>query len=179
MNTIKTIGLQEALPYLSSEPESKIITFCDSTGNLETFFSYKANLIEIHKEKMKIDLGKSTVEEVGEYLRSQIIRNLLYGYSTVLFFGANEEFDIMKFFSQFKWFTKDFFENMNYLNADYIRKNKILKEDEDWDIQHQFKGLWKVREEARIFFLSAIEGNLIESFLKVNSGVSLNPIKVE
>jgi len=79
MDSINTIGLTQVLPYLNKQQESNITLFINNKGDLETFLNYKGHIIDIYKLKIKIDLGKNSVEEIGEEIRSQIIIGLHKG----------------------------------------------------------------------------------------------------
>jgi len=179
MEAVKKIKLQESLKYIEKIPEGKVTTFFNSSGQLETFFTYKANVIDIHKEKMKIDLGKSSAEEVGESLRSQICAFLQKGYIIVLNLGGNENFDIIKFFSQFPWFSKDLFKDRNYYDRNFLLKSKILTQNEDWDLTNSFKGGYQVMETSRLYFLSGAEEKDVENFMKNNSEIPLEALIVD
>ena len=178
MESTKT-SLAKVLPLIQSPADNEIRVFFNTTGQLETFFTYKANLIDIYKEKLRIDMGKKTINEYGEELRALLIKFLQYGYTIIFNFSGSETFDLIGFLKQFSWFKEDFFENKNYLSRDYLVKNKILKDEEDWDLTNIFQGGWDVRESARLHFLSELSENLIEKFFAANSKIPLKSIIVE
>ncbi len=179
MNNVKTITLPEALPFLNNAQSEHLTLFINPGGELETFFNYKGKLIELHKEKLRMDMGKSTAEEVGEALRSDLIVGLHYGYNIVLHLGASETFDLNGFFSQFTWFKADFFQNANFLKTDYLRKNKILKSDEDKDFFGN-QGNYEVKETARIFVLTQAELAEVNSkLLKANEKLGFECVYVK
>jgi hypothetical protein len=172
------ITLPNVLPFIQKPPENEIRVFFNTTGQLETFFTYKGNLIDIYKEKLRIDMGKKTLNEYGEELRALLIKFLQYGYTIIFNFGGSETFDLIEFLKQFNWFKEDFFENMNYLSREYLIKNKILKDEEDWDLTNTFQGEWKVRESARLHFLSELSEDKIEKFFSANSKIPLKSVIV-
>jgi len=177
MDKITTISLTEALPYLNKDQTDNLTLFINPSGQLETFFNYKGKLIELHKEKMKIDLGKNTIEEVGEGLRSLLILSLHYGYNIVLHLGGSENFCIEELFSKFSWYKNDFFKNANFLKTDYLRKNKLIKEEEDKDFFGN-QGCYEVKDTARIFVLTHVELVNIDTLLAKNSKVDFDCVYV-
>ena len=179
MEATKKVNLRDSLEYIEKPAEENIQIFFNSSGQLETFFTYKANVIEIHKEKMKLDLGKLEKQELQETLRSQLVAYLQKGYKIIFFFGANEKFDILGFFGQFSWFSSDLFKNKNYLDKKFLLKSKILTENEDFDLMNTCKGAYKVHENARLHFLSETEEKEVETFMKANSGIPLQAIIVD
>jgi hypothetical protein len=179
MEALKKINLRDSLEFIEKPVEDKITIFFNSSGQLETFFNYKANVIEVHKEKMKLELGKVKKEEMEETIRSQLVAYLQKGYKIVLFFGSNEKFDILGFFETFSWFNSDLFKNKNYFDKKFLLNSKFLKENEDWDLMNSFKGGYKVDPNARIYFLSGIEENEVDTFMKTNSGIPLQALIVD
>jgi len=178
MDSIKTIKLAEALPYLDRPQETNVTLFINNKGDLETFFNYKGQLIELNKLKMKIDLGKSTVQEVGEEIRSTIIMGLQKGYCIVLNLGGSENFDLHGFLSKFSWYKNDFFENCNFRNTQYLKKNNLVTKDEDVD-HFGNSGGYKVDGSAKIFVLSLMESKDLEKFLSVNQKINFDCVNVE
>lgn len=59
---IKLPGLMGAMKEASDA--NKHMLFFDETGNVSTFFRYKANLFELNKEMLAKAIGKKTSEEV-------------------------------------------------------------------------------------------------------------------
>ena len=178
MDKVTTISLPEALPYLNKDQTDKLTLFINPKGDLETFFNYKGKLIELQKEKMRIDFGKNTVEEVGEGLRSNLILSLQYGYNIVLHLGASENFDIDEFFSKFSWYKSDFFKNANFLKTDYLKKNKLIKKDEDKDFFGN-NGGYEVKDTARIFLLTHAELVEVNTLLAKNAKLDFECLYVQ
>lgn len=177
MDKASRIGLTEALPYLENSQGDNIILFANPSGQLETFFNYKGRLIEIYKEKMKIDIGKNSIEEVGEEIRALLISGIQYGYSIVLDTGSSENFDIDAFFSKFKWYKSDLFANKNFLNTAYLKKNNMIKPEEDKD-HFGNTGGYKCNEAAKIFILTLTEENNLPAFIKANSKITFETLIV-
>ena len=103
----------------------------DKTGNCETFFRYKAKLIEVHKLSLGISIGRSA-EEDFELLRKSIVYAQKVGDNLVLFVDEmapdfktkmthKEDFPTDKIFNFGEWRKKD-----NY--------KSILRGDEDEDM---------------------------------------------
>lgn len=178
MDSIKTIELTQVLPYLNKQQENNITLFINNKGDLETFFNYKGHIIEIYKLKLKIELGNSSVEEIGEEIRSQIIIGLQKGYSIVLHLGETENFDLHEFFSIFSWFKNDFFDNINFKNTEYLKKNNLVKKDEDEDFYGNFGG-YEVHENAKMYVLSLIVLEDLEKFLNVNKKLNFECVNVQ
>lgn len=173
-----TITLPEVLPYLNKDPSDKLTLFINPSGQLETFFNYKGKLIELHKEKLRIEMGKNPAEEIGEELRSLLIMSLHYGYNIVLHLGASENFDIEGFFSQFSWYKKDFFLKANFLKTDYLKKNKLVKDDEDKDFFGN-QGGYEVKDTARIFVLTHVEFTEVNTLLAKNAKLEFECVYVQ
>jgi len=178
MDKVKKITLPEVLPYLESAQSEKLTLFINPSGQLETFFSYKGKLIEINKEKIKIDIENESVEEVGESIRSQIISGLHYGYYIVFHLGASEYFNLEDFFSYFKWFPKDLFLNANFKNTKYLRKHNLIKEHEDKD-HFGNHGAYEVNDKSKFFILTSCELKDLETLLNNNSNLHLENVYVE
>lgn len=178
MDKVTTITLTDALPFLNKDQTDKLTLFINPSGQLETFFTYKGKLIELHKEKLKIELGKSTAEEVGEQLRSLLILSLHFGYIIVLHLGASENFSIDEFFSKFSWYKSDFFQNANFLNTAYLRKNNLIKDDEDVDFFGN-KGGYQVKDTARIIVLTHTELTEVNTLLEKNKKLDFDCVYVK
>ena len=178
MENISKISLVQALPYLEQEQTEKINLFVNPSGQLETFFNYKGKLLEISKDKMRVDLGKNTIEEVGDDIRANIISGLRLGESIILHTGGSENFNLLEFFSKFSWFKKDFFENSNFLKAEYLKKNKMVKTEEDKD-NFGNAGCYKCNQKAKIFVLTHVNFEEIQAYTNANPNMNFNIIYVE
>jgi hypothetical protein len=174
-----TISLAKVLPLIQRVADNNMKVFFNNTGRLEQFFTYKANLIDVHKDVIRIALGKLTTAEYGEELRLTIIKFLQTGYTIIFNFGLNEAFDIVGLFQQFSWYKDDFFENVNYLNTDYLKEKNIVAEEDDFDVTGSNPGCYKVRDNARIHFLSGLGEDLKEKFMLANSKIPMISIVVE
>ncbi len=145
---------------------------------METFFNYKGKLIELNKESIKIEKGDTTPEEIGESIRSRIIKWLHYGYYIVFLLGNSKNFDLMKFFSNFEWFPQDFFLNANYKNTKYLRKHNLIKSSEDKD-HFGNEGCYEINEKSKFFFLTLCELNEFHTLLENNQNLVLENIYVD
>jgi hypothetical protein len=179
MELPKKINLKECLEYIEKPPEENIQIFFDINEKLKTFFNYKENIIEIYKENAKIEYGKSTIQDIEEDLRSQLVSYIQQGYKIFLFCGYYEYFDVLEFFGKLSWFSLDLFKNKNYLDKKFLLDSKILTENEDFDLTKTYKGGYKVHESARLYFLCGTSEEEIETFMKINSGLPLEVIIVE
>jgi len=178
MDNITKISLPEALPYLEKAQSEKLTLFVNPDANLETFFSYKGRLQDLHKEKLKIDMGKETGQSVGEKLRYQFIGGLKLGEMIVLNLGTSENFNLDAFFANCKCFPNDFLKNANFMNTAYLRKHNLIKKDEDSD-NFGNEGFYKVNAGSKVFILSLCSLDNLETFLKNNSSYDLETLIVE
>ena len=57
----------------------KYLFVWDKQGSVATFFKYKGHLAEIHRELIKVSLGRSTTAEVTEFLRKNLVISMRNG----------------------------------------------------------------------------------------------------
>ena len=82
----KTIPLGGLLGAMKEATDAaKNVLFFDETGNVSTFFSYKATLFELNKEILSKAMGKKTHEEVKERFRKMIINTMKSGDNLAIF----------------------------------------------------------------------------------------------
>ena len=68
--------------------EGKYAIIFDKTGNAGTFFNYSAAYHEIFKEKLRVDKGDQTKDDVSEKLRSHLVHAV--GHGTLLVLGMGK-----------------------------------------------------------------------------------------
>jgi len=149
------IELVKTLPILEGEMSKKPIFFVNEQGTLESFFTYKGTIIEIHKMAMKIQLGKATHQEISEEIRNILVSGIQNGSWIVFLIGNTSSFDVAEFFSKLSFNKGDlnFFDNSKLMNKDYISKSGILKDKDDVDFLGN-KGGFKVNESSRVVYLA-------------------------
>jgi hypothetical protein len=149
------IALVNTLAILEREISKKPNFFVNEAGTLESFFTYKGTIIEIHKMAMKIQLGKTTHEEVAEEIRSILVSGIQKGYWIVFLMGNTSSFNVSEFFSKLSFNKGDlnFFDNSKLMSKEYLFKSGILKDEDDVDFLGN-KGGYKVNESSRVVYLA-------------------------
>jgi len=143
------VKLADFESILKEVPE-RLPVIVDGTSNLEIFFKYKGQVIDIADLSLKKSKGTITDEQLDKEIRQRLKSCLFSGEYVALFLGGEIDFNLIKFLSNFKWFEKSsFFKLKNLLSKDYLVKHEILKKDEDKDVLGN-KGFWQPNEKTRL-----------------------------
>lgn len=154
-NGYEKIALTQTLAILEGEMTKKPSFFVNEAGTLESFFTYKGTIVEIHKMAMKIQLGKTTHDEVAEEIRSILVSGIQKGYWIVFLMGNTSSFSVAEFFSKLTFNKGDlnFFDNTKLASKDYLCKSEILKKDDDKDFFGN-PGGYRVNDSFRVVYLA-------------------------
>jgi hypothetical protein len=179
MNSVnKKVNLTEILPLLETEEISnKPLILVNPEGALETFFTYKGTLVEVYKMNLKIMAGKSSVEEIGEQIRSIISAGLQRGAWIVFYIGSGSDFKIADFFSKLPYVNDNFFKNENFFDKSYLKSTGILKDEEDKDFFNNH-GYYKILPKSKVIYLSTCKEEEIETLINNNANISFDIILV-
>ncbi len=155
----REIGFTQILGLLENQPvPEKMPVFVDTTTNVERFLTYKGQVFDINKMDLGQKLGKIKESDLDKDIRQRLLYCLKAGEKAALFLDQAVSFNLIEFFTQFKWFDKSTFFNVkdNLLKRDYVLKQGMLKEkdkEEDVDMLGNI-GFWEGREEkARVIVL--------------------------
>ena len=118
---------------------NKNMLFFDETGNLSTFFSYKATLFELNKEMLAKTMGKKTLEEVKERFRKFILNTMKSGDNLAIFVDMSIP-DFKEFYDP-KFVHPDVFDRAVMDKKENY--SSMLREDEDVDTFGNKGGFYK------------------------------------
>ena len=174
------INLPSVLKTLEGENTATPNLFVNPSGALESFFTYKGTIIELHKHKMRIQLGKSSVKEVGDEIRGILVAGIQKGYWIVFVTGSGASFDIAEFFKQFDFNKgdKNFFDVTKLFDKTYLQSSGILLKDEDKD-HFGNPGGYTVHSDSRVVYLSGCEETDITELKSSNKNIQFNYIFVQ
>jgi hypothetical protein len=176
----QTISLPEVLSRLEGEDNAVPNFFINPSEALETFFTYKGTVIELHKLSISIQLGKSSKEKVGEDIRSILVNGLQKGYWIVFLVGSSSSFNLSEFFGQFDFNKSDkkFFNSDNLHDKNYLVSSGILKKEDDKDVFGN-QGGYTVGKDSRVVYLTSCEEADIQKLKDANKGVEFNYVMVQ
>jgi hypothetical protein len=182
MNTssYQKISLPEVLDILQGQDSSSPNIFVNPSGALETFFTYKGTLVELHKYSIAIQLGKSTKEKVGEEIRSILINGLQKGYWIVFFVGSSSSFDFSEFFSQFDFNKgdKNIFNSEKLHDKSYLLSSGILRKEDDQDVFGN-QGGYSIAPDSRVVYLTTCDEADLSKLREVNKNIQFNYVLVQ
>lgn len=179
-NSYQKIDLGEVLNIIQGPDSSSPNIFVNPTEALETFFTYKGTLIELHKYSISIQLGKTTKEKVADDIRTILINGLQKGYWVVFFVGSSSSFDFSEFFSQFEFNKgdKNFFNNEKLHDKNYLLSSGILRKEDDQDVFGN-QGGYSVAPDSRVVYLSTCDEAGISKMREINKNIDLNYVLVQ
>ncbi|CAI2381816.1 unnamed protein product [Moneuplotes crassus] len=150
MEATKTINLTELETAIEDAwTENKVPFFFDTQGNAEIFFKYKANLVELSRMQVALAAEETTVDDVKEKMRAQLVYSLKAGDAYVIFLDK-----LMGKFEDYydeECIPKELFDPTEIVKPEIYKK--ILKEDEDVD-NFGNKGGFYHQETFRVVVLS-------------------------
>jgi hypothetical protein len=150
MDQIKELPLNELLTVIFTEEPYKF--FINESGLLETYFNYKAHLIDIFKLNLKVTMQQMTQQQLEAHICEVLANSIQKGLPLVFNYDKASKFDAKKFFSNFKFISRDFWERKNHLNSDYLRKIGIVNKSNDKDFFGN-TGCYRANEDFSISFL--------------------------
>ena len=172
----KSVKLTEILQFLDGKEENnKPFLFVNPTGTLETFFTYKALLIDIFKMKMNLQLKPEKKPEIQNELQTAFEGGMKIGNWLVFNLGRDSTFDLVGFLKQFPFYDKDMFQPDKIKDKKYCLNHKILREENDVDVFGN-KGFFEIKESFKFCFLCLIKENEIDDFFKTNSELNFDVI---
>lgn len=137
----KTITLPGLMAVLKDASDAKKnLLFFDETGNLSTFFSYKATLFELNKEILSKAMGKKSDEEVKERFRKMIINTMKTGDNLAIFVDMSIP-DFKTDYYDPKYVHPDIFDQAVMEKKENY--GSMLREDEDVDGFGNKNGFYK------------------------------------
>lgn len=164
------IELSDALALLDASEYSKVLFFIDKLERLNSFFTYKGRVVELNKLKLKIAMNKISKKDAEEELRNNIIAAAKMGEWLVFTSDKNSNFNALEFFKDFSLGCKggEWFKTSDHLTREFYVKNKILKDDLDYD-NFKNKGCWNPKSSFKMVFLSNSEDEDVAELMKHNS----------
>jgi hypothetical protein len=151
MDSIKELNLTDLLTVdLTEEP---IKFFINPSGMLETFYNYKAHLIDVVKLNLKVQLGQMSQEQVESHLIQVFANSIQKALPLVINYEKASNFEANTFFSNLKFITPDFWKRKNILDVNFLRKAGIVNKSNDKDLFGN-PGFYKADNNFTIAFLS-------------------------
>lgn len=174
------IELSGALALLDSSEYNKVLFFIDKQERLNSFFTYKGRVVELNKLKLKIAMNKISKKDAEEELRNNIIAAAKMGEWLVFTTDKNSNFSALDFFKDFSFGCKgaEWFKTSDHLTREFYVKNKILKDDLDYD-NFKNKGFWNAKSSFKMVFLSNCEDEDVSELMKHNSDELFNFVYIK
>jgi len=146
----KEITLNQLMSVIDGEPSKKMLVLVDGTSRVETFLTYKGQVLDINKLSLKQKLNQVSTDELDKEIRHRIVYHFRLGEKVAFFMDQAISLNLVEFLGQFKWFDKSTFFNMaNLLTRDYYVKHDMIKKEEDKD-NFGNQGFWEPKEQSRL-----------------------------
>ena len=173
------IKLVEVLQVLEKKEYSKPVIFIDPNESLNTFFTYKGKVLNLAKQKLKLQANMIQLKDAEELVRRTIISALTMGDWLGFELDKNSIFDIKDYFSKFSFYKDDLFNTSNHTVRDTWNTNfKLLNKEEDKDAFGN-SGFWKPKDSFKMCFISNVAHEDISEFLNLNSTDVFDVILIE
>ena len=174
----KLVKLTEVLQFLDGKEENnKPFLFINPSGNLDTFFTYKGNMKEIYKMKMKMEVHPETKEEIGKELHGCLESGMKIGSWVVFHLGNEPKFDLVSFLKQFPFYHKDMFKPETIHDKDFCLSHNIIREENNVDFFGNH-GFFTIVDTFKFCFLSTCKPEQVDELLKTNSELEFDVIIV-
>ena len=172
----KSIKLTEVLQILDgTEENNKPILFINPTSTLETFFTYKANMSDIFKLKINLELHPEKKQDISNEIQNSLEAGMKAGYWVVFNLGKDPNFNLVEFLKNFNFYDKNMFKPNNIKDKKYCLEHKILREENDVDYFGN-KGYFDIKNTFKFVFLSTCKENEIETLLKTNNEIEFDVV---
>lgn len=174
-----TIKLNDVLKYLDYPEEvDKPFLFVNPSEQLETFFRYKANLKEIFKLQLKLQMHPEEEKEIENEVNSAIEIGMKTGNWLVFHLGSSPDFSIVEFLKKFKFYDKDMCKPSKIKDKNYALEKGILRKENDVDVFGN-KGCLQIMDKFKFCFLTTCDETKVDQLLKANSEWEFNVIIVK
>ena len=177
--SLPTIKLPDVLRHLKSqEPDDKPYLFINPPATLETFFTYKGTEIDIVKEKVRLTLHPEQLKDIEKKILDGVEAGMKLGGWVVFNIGTSANFKISEFFKNFKFFKDGMFKPSLVHDKKFCLNCGLLRKENDVDTFGN-KGLFEIKEEFKICFLSLAKKEDANLVIKENNDMQFNSIIVE
>ena len=172
----KSVQLTEVLQFLEGEENNtKPFLFVNPTTTLETFFTYKANMKELHKMKLLLEMHPGKKNEIESELRGCLESGMKIGSWVVFNLGSSPTFNLTSFLKQFPFYHKDMFQPVSIHNKDFCLQHNILREESNVDFYGNH-GYFEIKETFKFCFLSTCKESEIDKLISSNPELEFDVI---
>ena len=162
-----SISLTDCLSYFDKKPD-KPYFYVDTTGSLETFFTYKGTLLNLNNLHIRKTLKSISEDEYKEQIRLSIVKAAKYGEWLVFNLEKNTSFNLKEALKAANFDINELGDYSKSLTRDYYINNKYITKDEDKD-NFGNAGFWGPNEKFRICCLVNCEEKEQSEVMKNNS----------
>lgn len=164
----KTIALGDVLKILDQpETSDKTLFFVNPSETLNTFFTYKGDLLDIDKLKIELDLHPDHKDSIADKFLTMLENNMKREGWFVLNVGKGSTFPLVDFFKKFKFYDKDMLTPSKIHDKKYALQHGLIRPENDVD-NFGNKGIMDIKKRFRLCVLGGFKAEELKNFLDTN-----------